>query len=493
MDAIRKLQALSVVLAFGTSVFRADAQELLGNANFEALAPNLLGWGLEETITGSPGTSVNSGEIVGFANQPMEIAGESGLWLRAFEGNVGSLMGMNKKTNVVLSQSVAGTAGETYTLSGWARFQQNYSGGVDTLHPASPSGAIPSPTQSLFEVSFLNGSNAVIGSPVTLDLRTVQGNDNLWHQQMLPATIAPAGTASVRVRAIANDMVFNVDPEQSAFYDTFSLKAASAPSTELLTNGNLNFVTGAPVWTRTGNAVFNTNGFANHTPGGTVGTWFQSFMGGDAAVTQTVPGTAGGNYTFSGWSKWETNYSGGQATATQTKLELAFLDGGGLVIGTPVTLDLRTQQMNGMDWKQHTLMGTAPTGTVNVRVTGFATGMENTTGQQGAFFDDFSLNLAAGFIPGDYDGSHAVGGGDLNLVLNNWNATVPPVPTGWIGDQPDPGVIGGAALNKVLNNWGNTGGSGASFGAVPEPGCLLLGWTAVLFGGLGIGRLGHWR
>jgi PEP-CTERM motif len=99
------------------------------------------------------------------------------------------------------------------------------------------------------------------------------------------------------------------------------------------------------------------------------------------------------------------------------------------------------------------------------------------------------LSLAAGFIPGDYDGSHAVGSGDLNLVLNNWNATVPPVPAGWIGDQPDPGVIGSAALNKVLNNWGNTGGSGASLGAVPEPtSAFLLLLAVAAVGGYRKGR-----
>jgi PEP-CTERM motif len=101
---------------------------------------------------------------------------------------------------------------------------------------------------------------------------------------------------------------------------------------------------------------------------------------------------------------------------------------------------------------------------------------------------------------GDYDGSQSVGAGDLNLVLNNWNATVPPVPAGWTGDQPEPGVIGAVALNKVLNNWGNVGGgftgpgtlaqgfvryvtSGAGAGAaVPEP-------SSVVLVGIGLGSI----
>jgi FG-GAP repeat len=92
-----------------------------------------------------------------------------------------------------------------------------------------------------------------------------------------------------------------------------------------------------------------------------------------------------------------------------------------------------------------------------------------------------NFGLPAGVVGGDYDDSHAVGAGDVNLVLNNWNASVPPVPAGWIGDQPDnPSVIGAQALNKVLNNWGATGGSGASFGAVPEPGAVLLALLAMV-------------
>jgi hypothetical protein len=77
-------------------------------------------------------------------------------------------------------------------------------------------------------------------------------------------------------------------------------------------------------------------------------------------------------------------------------------------------------------------------------------------------------------IAGDYDDSGAVGQGDLNLVLQNWGDTAPPVPAGWINEQPD-GLIGQTNLNGVLQNWGNTSAV-ASVGAVPEPstGLMLL-------------------
>jgi hypothetical protein len=72
---------------------------------------------------------------------------------------------------------------------------------------------------------------------------------------------------------------------------------------------------------------------------------------------------------------------------------------------------------------------------------------------------------------GDYDDSGATGQGDLNLVLQNWGDTSPPVPAGWINDQPT-GIIGQTNLNAVLQNWGNSVVASAS--AVPEPTTLLL-------------------
>jgi hypothetical protein len=98
------------------------------------------------------------------------------------------------------------------------------------------------------------------------------------------------------------------------------------------------------------------------------------------------------------------------------------------------------------------------------------------------------------FINGDFDGTGAVGAGDLNLVLNNWAETVPPVPAGWIGDQPPGGTIGAALLNEVLNNWGNVApGGGAALGAaaVPEPPAIVLvGLALVAAAGLNRWRIG---
>ena len=135
--------------------------------------------------------------------------------------------------------------------------------------------------------------------------------------------------------------------------------------------------------------------------GGAAGIWLSPFFGEsftevDGILSQTVPGTEGGDYTFSGWSRWETNY-----TAALTFMELSFLDGNDAVIGTPVMLDLSTEQSNDNQWRQHTLSSTAPTGTESVLVSaGMLDGVDAGANPQSAFFDDFSLELAAG-LPGD--------------------------------------------------------------------------------------------
>jgi len=86
--------------------------------------------------------------------------------------------------------------------------------------------------------------------------------------------------------------------------------------------------------------------------------------------------------------------------------------------------------------------------------------------------------VTGGPLTGDYDASGLVGQGDLDLVLLNWGQNSPPVPGGWINDQPS-GLIGQTSLDKVLLNWGSTALT-SNVSAVPEPNTILL----VLFGGI---------
>ena len=214
--------------------------------------------------------------------------------------------------------------------------------------------------------------------------------------------------------------------------------------------------------------------FANRAAsGGQLGAWLRSFTGNetqpaDAVVSQTVPGVSGGNYTFSAWSNFQPNYPGGLASFdTETLIEMAFLDNGGTVLGTPLTLDLVADgQINDATWRQHTINGIAPAGTVSVRVSGAGLGMvyNPAGGQQSAFLDDFSLDGPSTVVSGDFNGDGvwncvdintltgaiASGSTDLSFDMNGDGAIT-------LADVTDAGVgwlaVGGA--NNVPATGGN--------------------------------------
>jgi hypothetical protein len=324
------------------------------------------------------------------------------------------------------------------------------------------------------ELAFLDSSNAVIGSPIVRDIRTEQMNDSNWRQHTLNG-VAPAGTTNVRVRASMVDGIFNADPSQSAFLDNFSLNAASAPATDILINGNFNeqppefpssfLLVESPAGRDTAGPA----GFANRPDsGGTNGLWLKSFSGtvadpSDATLSQIVAGTAGTQYMFSAWSKFEANYAGGVTTLnaasssgavpspTQTYLELSFLDASSAVIGSPISLDLRTEQMNDGTWREHTLTGVAPAGTASVRIAALMVDGVSNTGAQSAFFDDFSLTAVSGGVPGDYDGNGIVDGNDFLVIQRGFGT-----------------VTSSADIDIWKANFGS-GASTAAVGAVPEP------------------------
>ena len=83
-------------------------------------------------------------------------------------------------------------------------------------------------------------------------------------------------------------------------------------------------------------------------------------------------------------------------------------------------------------------------------------------------------------IPGDLDGDGFVGINDLNLVLGNWNQSVPPGNP--LADSSGDGFIGIDDLNTVLGNWNaGTPPSANASSNIPEPGSLMsLGLGLVL-------------
>ncbi len=277
--------ALVVLATCGVTGQRALAVELLVNGNLESsVSPP--GWMLEQTVTGLAGATVNASEQISFANEPAPAPGELGIFLRPFAGNQGTYADENHKINYILSQTVNGVAGRDYTFTGQSYFggdadpvtNDGYSGGVTILDEASASGAVPSPTQTTFELAFLDAAGAVIGTPMVRDLRPEQMTDGMWRQQSVMGT-APTGTARVRVTAAARDMVDNTG-FQNAYLDNFSLMDNVLAGTNRLTNGDLNMV-GPPsgyelVESPTGTDTASFRDFANHTEDGQQGLWLRS-------------------------------------------------------------------------------------------------------------------------------------------------------------------------------------------------------------------------
>ncbi|MEM8946217.1 MAG: hypothetical protein AAGD11_13675 [Planctomycetota bacterium] len=448
MKALRKLVLSTAAIALLANT--SSANELLQGGDFEDAGSGIPGWVLEEsifdqtTMTDRDFGNIDTAQQIGFGpNQ-----GALDLWLRPFAG--GDTLGPDNLTNAVLSQTVPVTPSTEYTFSGHTRYEVNFGGGVTTLSSMSPLGTVAPPTETTFELAFLNSGGSVIGSPLVLDVnadRITQigfpdPNDDGWYQHVLTQT-APASAVSARVTAASRKMVFNQDPNQSAFFDTFSFTDTNDPSTELLENDDLEeepsefgaqwVVTEVEGGNLPGEAVLESRGFANRPDsGGSLGVWLKPFVGdaaqpADGFLTQTVPGVEGGEYTFNGWARWEANYSGGDPSFnTETFMELAFLDGTGSEIGSPIALDLSTTaQANGGPWLDHTLTGTAPAGTVEVRVSAGALGMEDNPlgGQQSAFFDDFSLMLASSGTDADADGD--VDGADFLLLQQNDPSLIP--------------------------------------------------------------------
>jgi hypothetical protein len=145
-----------------------------------------------------------------------------------------------------------------------------------------------------------------------------------------------------------------------------------------------------------------------------------------------VPGTPGFEYTMTGWALFEDYFPGGvdnlnlevagvptgapfndgPPSPTDSFFGLDFLDVNGNVLAGSIEIELKAAgQPSNTTWTQHTLVGVAPAGTVNVRVRATMTdGVYNPLPspqvyQMSFFVDAFSLTAGP---PGSGSGAGAV-------------------------------------------------------------------------------------
>ncbi len=212
------------VLALLLSASLCPAQNLLYNGDLELPGgggPNDIdGWILTEPSLDDMANPANSADFASFANHT--VGGERGLWFRSFEGGLGGDQPFT--VDAILTQAVAGSAGQEYTLSAWFRYETNYSG----LDPAVG-------TQTILAIDFLDAGMGVLTS-IELDIDSVQVGDNVWRQFSVMG-VAPGGTAFVQARAAMYDGVISPANPQSAFVDDFSLVPSPATATLLAMGG----------------------------------------------------------------------------------------------------------------------------------------------------------------------------------------------------------------------------------------------------------------
>ena len=96
----------------------------------------------------------------------------------------------------------------------------------------------------------------------------------------------------------------------------------------------------------------------------------------------------------------------------------------------------------------------------------------------GTRFADVVSNASV-TLDGDLDGDGFVGIDDLNIVLGNWNQSVPPANP--LADPSGDGFVGIDDLNLVLGNW-NAGTPPSDIATIPEPASgLLMAAASVVF------------
>jgi hypothetical protein len=230
---MRKFVGLCAAVAGGAigmliTANSAQAQNLLTNGNLNTTSvssqvlPTPTGWTAlaVKSVSGAFNDGMSS---EGFANANIpDPGGAAGLFFKPFQGSIttGDLL------SATLFQDVPASAGNTYTLTGWAGAGAGYIGLSDPT------------VQSQFTLTFFNGASQ-IGSAVVKDLKasglgTPNGNPFGYAAYTLSAT-APAGTTTVRASANMFNAYGNPNGGDQAFVvDAFTLTVPEPASLGLL-------------------------------------------------------------------------------------------------------------------------------------------------------------------------------------------------------------------------------------------------------------------
>jgi len=164
------------------------------------------GW---RTLSGPYEDEMSSEPWAGPAPTPV-TAGDMGVFFKPFTGNQSS----GDLANGRLYQDVPATPGATYTLTGWAGAEPNYSG----LIPGSG-------TQSLMILSFFDALNTLLGSSV-LDLAAaglgLPNGQPFNYREFSVSGVAPAGAAYVRAE-VAMLNAYATSGGQAFVVDDFTL------------------------------------------------------------------------------------------------------------------------------------------------------------------------------------------------------------------------------------------------------------------------------
>lgn len=205
------------------------------------------------------------------------------------------------------------------------------------------------------------------------------------------------------------------------------------------------------------------------------------------------------------WELLSPDYGMGASHTTTAILQIEVL-GNELLVGstTPGNPSApNTVKMDGLDWVDHVELSRIGAGGGGDAVThwfrfelptnaalhvvefdsydpalgAYSEGLYGHVSTSAISLDTFTFAAA---IQGDLDGNGFVGIDDLNIVLGNWNQSVPPADPA--ADPSADGFVGIDDLNLVLGNW-NSGVPPALGAVAPEPaasGLFALGCLAML-------------